>query len=70
MGIMIRTGKLARECGFRLPLEVLKSNAGFYLGTASPEHGPVSRESEEYWRTQEAAAAALESGEWTQRHSA
>ncbi len=62
-------GKLAYEIlGQRLPLQVLESAAGFYLGTAD-ESGPVSRESLEYWPTREAAADALAGGSenWTQR---
>lgn len=60
-------GKLAREeLGERLPLEVLKSAAGFYLGTAS-EDGPVSRESLEYWPSSAQALHALAVGDWTQR---
>lgn len=65
-----RVGKLAREyCNKRLPLQVLQSAAGFYLGTVD-EEGPVSRESAEYWRTEAQAAKALagKPGEdWTQR---
>lgn len=61
-------GRLALEyCDMRLPLRVLQSPAGFYLGTACAEEGPVSRESVEYWATCEAAVRALGSGEWTQR---
>lgn len=62
-------GRLANEIGYRLPLSVLESFRGFYLGTANDE-GPVSRESVEYWRTREAAQSALSAGEgkgWTQR---
>lgn len=62
-------GMLAYEIlGQRLPLQVLKSAGGFYLGTAN-ESGPVSRESLEYWPTNEAAADALAGGQecWTQR---
>ena len=53
-------------CGARLPVQVLRSAAGFYIGTAD-EQGPVSRESCEYFRTAEHAARALKSGQWTQR---
>lgn len=49
-----------------LPLQVLESSAGFYLGTAD-EDGPCSRESVEYWSTSGAANFALVSGEFTQR---
>lgn len=50
----------------RLPLQVLRSNAGYYLGAAD-EEGPVSRESLEYWPTEELATKAMASGDWTQR---
>ncbi|EIX9082287.1 TPA: hypothetical protein PFE07_002572 [Kluyvera cryocrescens] len=59
-------GILAAESGFNLELQILKSGRGFYIGTAN-EMGPVSRESEEYFRTQAKATKALENGTWTQR---
>jgi hypothetical protein len=60
-------GYLARTwCKKRLPVEVLKSAAGFYIGTCD-EDGPVSRESQ-YFPTSELAQQALESGTWVQRH--
>lgn len=60
-------GKLAKEyCGVRLPLQVCQSNAGHYIGTYDDE-GPCSRESAEYFQTQEEAQQALDSGDWTQR---
>ena len=62
----MRIGRLAANAGYRLPLEVLQSAAGFYLGTADQE-GPVSRESVEYFPCREAAAQALETGQWNQR---
>lgn len=62
------TGVLAAEVGMVLPLQVLQSRAGFYLGT---EHCgmPFSRESEEYWPTEAAARAAMKTGCWTQKES-
>lgn len=63
----MKHGKLAAQlCGARLPLTVLSSRAGFYIGTADAK-GPVSRESEEYWRNYSAAETALNNGLWTQR---
>jgi len=60
-------GKLALEiCNKRLELQVCRSNAGYYLGTYG-EDGPCSRESLEYFSTEEKAQKALDSGEWTQR---
>lgn len=62
-------GQLALHCiGKVLPLQVLRARAGYYLGTCDREDGPVSRESEEYFATEEAAARARTSGAWTQRH--
>ena len=52
--------------GKRLPLHVLHSAAGHYIGTAD-EDGPVSRESVEYFRSQYAAEHALATGRWQQR---
>lgn len=60
-------GQLAKEyCDARLPLQVLQSAAGFYIGTAD-EGGPVSRESAEYFGSRQKASLALEKGTWTQR---
>jgi len=61
-------GKLAKECcSLELPVRVLRSGAGFYIGCADDLHGPVSRESEEYWPTHELAQSALDNGSWNQR---
>ena len=54
--------------GKQLSLQVLRSNAGYYIGTTD-EEGPCSRESVEYYPTHDAAAAALADGSWTQRSS-
>lgn len=51
--------------GKSLPLQVLRSAAGHYIGTF--DDGPVSRESVEYFPSHEAASHALETGAWTQR---
>lgn len=53
-------------CGLKLPLEVLSSHAGFYIGT-STEIGSCSRESVEYWATDTKAYEALKNHIWTQR---
>ena len=61
-------GKLALEfCGKALPLRVLRSQRGFYIGTFDDEAGPCSRESVEYFRQEAQAVKALESGSWTQK---
>lgn len=59
-------GKIAASCGVQLPLEILQTSAGFYIGTS--ELGmPFSRESQEYWPSAEDAADALLTGTWTQK---
>ncbi|MGB3288559.1 MAG: hypothetical protein WBA83_04740 [Burkholderiaceae bacterium] len=50
-----------------LPLEVLHSAGGHYIGTRDA-HGPVTRESVEYFRSSAAAQRALQRGGWTQLH--
>ena len=47
-----------------LPLKVLCSPAGHFIGTWGEA---PSRESVEYFPSQEAASLALEAGAWTQR---
>ncbi|HFT8627800.1 TPA: hypothetical protein ACGSTE_005328 [Pseudomonas aeruginosa] len=60
-------GKLAlAHLSLELPLQVLMSNAGFYIGTLD-EEGPASRESVEYYPSRELAQQALDHGTWTQR---
>lgn len=61
-------GMMAEQYGEKLPLEVYRSQAGFYLGTYS-ERGPFTRESVEYWRKKEQAEKALATGNWTQRYN-
>ena len=57
-------GRLALKfCQVSLPLQVLKSNAGFYIGTRDDE-GPVSRESDCYFASREEAEQALASDDW------
>ncbi|KJJ61251.1 hypothetical protein RT21_21130 [Pseudomonas sp. 10B238] len=52
--------------GKSLPLQVLCSAAGHYIGTFDDD-GPVSRESVEYFPSHEAARHALETSAWMQR---
>ena len=64
----IAVGKLALEvCGKALPLRVLQSQRGFYIGTFDDEAGPCSRESNEYFRKEAQATKALNTGAWTQK---
>ncbi|MCR6651260.1 MAG: hypothetical protein NVV73_07115 [Cellvibrionaceae bacterium] len=61
-------GLLALQyCHIRLPLKVLRSAAGYYIGTANELGGPCSRESNEYWELESEAERALEAGRWTQK---
>lgn len=64
--MMHSTGILAAVSGFHLPLQILRSGRGYYIGTAN-DAGPVSRESEEYFSTRQAAEQALQGSTWTQR---
>jgi len=60
-------GVLAKNlCGVTLPIQVIQSANGFYIGTME-EGMPYSRESVEYWPSQEAAETAFTSGHWTQK---
>lgn len=60
-------GHLAMKYGgLSLPIQVCESGAGFYLGTENGS-GPVSRESIEYFGSEDEAAKAIKCGTWTQR---
>lgn len=61
-------GDLALASGDALLIfAVARSAAGFYIGTAASS-GDMHRASAEYWRHQEDAEQALETGCWTLRH--
>lgn len=55
------------ECGRELPIEVLRSAAGYYIGTFCPVDGPYSRESYDYYATREEAEKALQNDTWVPR---
>ena len=57
-------GKLTSELGLQIPVQVLQSAAGYFIGTRD-EEGP-NRESAEYWPTKAQAETALNEGQWTQ----
>ena len=61
-GETIATGAIATclDCKINLVLQVLRSAAGYYIGTQC-ECGPYSRESG-YYRTERDAQNALETG--------
>ncbi|WP_186207403.1 hypothetical protein [Burkholderia gladioli] len=66
-GRIHRVGLLAQiYAGMDLPLQVLRSAAGYYIGTAHAGES-VSRESHEYFTTHAAAADALANDSWHQR---
>ena len=46
-------------CGEKLPLEVLRSNAGHYVGRFCPNCGPYSRESHYFTNRADAVVEAL-----------
>lgn len=52
--------------GERLELQVLQTRAGFYVGTVRDDM-PCSRESNEYYQSEEAALDALVNDTWTQK---
>jgi hypothetical protein len=58
---------LDTRTGTRLPIILMKSAAGFYLGTRTGKGEPYSRESEEYFGTRHGAEQALARGTWTAR---
>lgn len=49
------------DCGAELPIQVLSSAAGYYIGFLCPHCGPYSRESG-YYRSREEAEMILGSG--------
>ncbi|MCC7844108.1 hypothetical protein INR28_19250 [Klebsiella pneumoniae] len=55
----MENGKLAQQQGFDLALQILKSQRGYYIGTATSEGYPVSRESAEYFPDSSTAQQAL-----------
>ena len=61
-------GVLAARFGYDLPIRVLSSSAGYYIGTFSETHGVVSRESQ-YYPTRQLAEEAFRKGTWTQRRN-
>ena len=58
------------DTGTHLPVQVLRSAAGYYLGTTATDGSPYSRESVEYWKKPLDATVALELGQWTARRHA
>lgn len=60
-------GFIAREYGgVSIRNEVMRSAAGYYIGTQKDDM-PFSRESVEYFKSQGEAEEALKTGEWTQK---
>jgi hypothetical protein len=53
------------DCGVTVVLKVLKSAAGYYIGTQC-QCGPYSRESG-YFATRDEAQSAFDSGAWEPR---
>lgn len=67
-----KCGLLAYQCSReKLPLQVLQSYAGFYIGTVVPsgdmQGAPNTRESDRYWQKAHEAQSALETGNWVQK---
>ncbi|MEM9030486.1 MAG: hypothetical protein AAGC70_19170 [Pseudomonadota bacterium] len=65
-----RTGVLAKKFGNEnAPLQILKSAAGYYIGTLDEDGLPFTRESACYWDTRNAAETALQRGVFPQKLS-
>jgi len=63
-------GQLANLfCRKTLPLQVMHSSAGYYIGTCDEYGLPVSRESAQYWKTRADATEAFRTGAWSQRRT-
>ncbi|HBR2605987.1 TPA: hypothetical protein L9Q09_003330 [Klebsiella pneumoniae] len=64
-----QTGFLAQKhLNVALPLEVMQSGRGYYIGTADLESGaPATRESNEYFLMKIDAENALKANLWTQK---
>lgn len=60
----LKYGYLASRVGIFLPLQVLATDEGFYIGTW--QNGPYSRESKECFADWNTAQAALNTNQWTQ----
>jgi len=60
----LEKGDLAKG---RYPVQVLRNAAGYYIGTQDEQGMPYSRESVEYYPTEEQADFALRNRTWTQR---
>ena len=54
-------------CARRAELQVLKSQAGWYVGTVNEDGLPCARESQEYWPSETLALEALTNDTWTQK---
>ena len=63
---IVENGVLAQLAGKTLPVKVMRSNAGFYLGTEFQKM-PFTRESVQYFKDEETALYALDCGDWNQR---
>lgn len=48
-------------------LQVCKSGAGWYIGVIDPQQGPLSRESQDYFGSEQEARKLLATGMWMQK---
>jgi hypothetical protein len=56
-----------KKCVKNCEIKVLRSNAGYYIGTLDEDGFPNCRLSEEYFNTPEEAKAALDTKSFTER---
>jgi len=61
------TEEFCPDCGKEMPVEVLRSSGGYYIGQTCLIDGPWSRLSEQYYKTFEIALQALENETFTMR---
>jgi hypothetical protein len=66
-GTQEQFGKVAAQYGQRLPLQVCRSRAGFYVGTKDAQGRYFSRESVESWPKREWAEKAIWNEWFTQK---
>ena len=50
-----------------LDLMVCRSGGGYYIGVTTDDGEPLSRDSQEYYKTKQQTEEALTTGNWTQR---
>lgn len=55
------------DCGRKLPIKILHSDAGYYIGQWCEQDGPYSRISQEYFKSMDLAQEAWDKDTFTMR---